>query len=102
MALIARHAVPHGPSLSVPSLPRLTVRGLGILSAVAFLLLLVDALLHPRAFFDLWAMKQINCLEEKLRPQCTASLFVTDDMGLHAALEGYAFQDLHDVEHHRD
>jgi hypothetical protein len=60
MALVARHAVPRGAAVPMPSLPRPTVRGLGVGAAAAFVVLLVDALLHPRAFFDLWAMQRIQ------------------------------------------
>ena len=86
MALIARHAVPHGPSLSLPSLPRPTVRGLGLLAAVAFLLLLVDALLRPRAFFDLWAMQRIQAVDAPWLPGLIDAVEVlTDSTGAIAA-----------------
>jgi undecaprenyl-diphosphatase len=86
MALITRHAVPRGRSLSVPRLPRPTVRGLGLLAAVAFLLLLVDALLHPRAFFDLWAMQRVQAVDAPWLPGLMDAVEVlTDSTGAVAA-----------------
>lgn len=63
MAVAARRLIPHGESLSRPHLPQLTVRRLGVASAAVFLLLLIDALLHSRAFFDLSLMTTIQAID---------------------------------------
>jgi undecaprenyl-diphosphatase len=61
MALTARHAT---GDLAVPSLnlPRPGLRGLGIGGAVAFVLLLVDGLLHEQGRLDVWGTKAIQKL----------------------------------------
>lgn len=69
MALVARHAVSHrlpAPRslvTSTPRLPRLSVRAFGVGSAALFLVLLIDAMLNPRAFFDVSAMQAVQATE---------------------------------------
>ena len=58
MALTVRHiAVGSGRrALALPTIPRPGLRGTAITSAALFLAILLDALINPRAFFDLWLM----------------------------------------------
>jgi undecaprenyl-diphosphatase len=62
MASLARHAT---GGLAAPqlSIPRPGLRGLGIGAAVAFLVLLVDALLNEQTRFDVWGITQIQRLD---------------------------------------
>ncbi|MDP9367026.1 MAG: phosphatase PAP2 family protein, partial [Chloroflexota bacterium] len=60
MALTARHAtIPSLPAVAFRA-PRFTHLRAGIISALVFLIALVDALLHPTTGFDLWAIKAIQ------------------------------------------
>ena len=69
MAVIARHAIRpnrdnrHGVARRTLSMPRFSVRALGIGSAAIFLLLLIDALINSRAFFDLATMQAIQDID---------------------------------------
>src|SRR5215203_4590387 len=47
----------------LPHLSRFGLRGAGIAATVTFLIFLIDALVNPRAFFDLWLMHQIQQIE---------------------------------------
>ncbi|CAA9560687.1 MAG: hypothetical protein AVDCRST_MAG73-3670 [uncultured Thermomicrobiales bacterium] len=64
MALAARHLPNYKRTTvampRVADLPRPGIRGLGLGATALFLVFLVDALLHPRAFFDLALMKAIQ------------------------------------------
>lgn len=62
MALTARHATVHSlPSISFRA-PRLTHLTAGLVSAIAFLIVLLDALVNPTTGFDLWAIKGIQSI----------------------------------------
>jgi undecaprenyl-diphosphatase len=63
MAFSAHHALPRDIHLPFPAIPRPGRRGLSLTLGLAFVLLLVDGIVHPRAFFDLWAMKAIQRLD---------------------------------------
>ncbi len=63
MAFSAHHALPRDISLPIPSVPRPGRRALSLSLGLMFTLLLVDAIIHPRAFFDLWAIKAIQRLD---------------------------------------
>ena len=90
MALAARHAVPfHGPLLRPRyRLPHPSVRSLGMGSAALFLLLLVDALLHPRAFFDAWTIREVQEIDGGWVP--TASRAVNELTGSTGAVTAWA------------
>ncbi len=62
MALTVRHiAAGHGlKALALPTVPRPGLRGVAIASAALFVVILLDALINPRAFFDLWLMRQVQ------------------------------------------
>ncbi|MBA2277040.1 MAG: phosphatase PAP2 family protein, partial [Chloroflexia bacterium] len=57
--------------------PRPGLRGIGITAAVAFLVLLIDAMVHPRAFFDLWLMQTVQRVEA---PGLASLLRVVNDL----------------------
>src|SRR5262245_39034108 len=63
MALFAHHALPGTQHRSLPAVPKPGARGIGLTFGVAFLLLLIDAMINPRAFFDLWAIQTIQRLD---------------------------------------
>ena len=62
MALIARHAIPNRPAVPLPPLRRPSLRALAATAAIAFLVLLIDAMVNPRAFFDLSAMRRLQAV----------------------------------------
>src|SRR3712207_3850588 len=63
MAYSAHHVLPRSIGVSVPSLPRPVRRGIALGLGIAFLLLLVDAIVHPLAFFALCATKAVQRLD---------------------------------------
>lgn len=58
MALSAHHAVPVNLSIQRPGR-----RAVSLTLGIAFVLILIDAIVHPRAFFDLWTMHFIQRLD---------------------------------------
>lgn len=86
MARTAHHAARPWAMTELPAVPRPGARGWGLGLAAVFLLLLVDALLHPRAFFDLWAMHGIQGVElPGLRPVLVLVNRLTGSTGAVAA-----------------
>jgi membrane-associated phospholipid phosphatase len=80
MALPARYQPINGPAvgrLPLPSLPRFGVRAAGIAATVAFLIFLIDAMVNPRAFFDLWLMHAIQRVEA---PGLESTVRVVNDL----------------------
>ena len=63
MALTVRHPSPRGIALPAPRLPRLSPRALAAGCAALFALLTLDAMLHSRAFFDLWLIRTVQGLD---------------------------------------
>lgn len=64
----------------------LGVIGLGVCSAVLFLFVLVDALLNPRASYDLWALKSIQNINLAYRDTVLPKIeHLTDSEGAVAA-----------------
>src|SRR5215212_6175480 len=63
MAFSAHHAMPRDLQIPLPSVPRPGRRALSLTLGLTFTLLLIDAVVHPRAFFDLWAIKAIQRLD---------------------------------------
>jgi membrane-associated phospholipid phosphatase len=63
MALSAYHALPNVLNVRIPSIPRPGRRAISLSLGIAFLLLMIDAAVHARAFFDLWAIQVIQRLE---------------------------------------
>ncbi|MEA2593647.1 MAG: hypothetical protein QOF01_116 [Thermomicrobiales bacterium] len=81
MAFSAYHVLPRSINLSFPSVPRPGRRAISLSLGIAFILLLIDAIVHPRAFFDLWTITTVQRL---------------DGPGLHAyfgAIEGLTSSD---------
>ncbi|MDP8907794.1 MAG: phosphatase PAP2 family protein, partial [Chloroflexota bacterium] len=63
MALPAHYSPITGPAvgrLPRPRLPRLGARSAWTAAAMALAILVVDAIINPRAFFDLWLMMEIQ------------------------------------------
>ena len=67
MALAARRESRSGARPLGPALPRVSLRGSGMLLTGMFLLLLVDGLVHHRAFFDLWLIGTVQDMDVPLR-----------------------------------
>lgn len=63
MALSVQHALPRRLSLSGWSVQRPGRRTISLTLGIAFLVLLIDAIVNPRAFFDLWLLKHIQRLD---------------------------------------
>ena len=63
MALTARSESRSGVTPLGPALPRVSLRGSGVLLTGMFLLLLVDGLVHHRAFFDLWLIRTVQDID---------------------------------------
>jgi membrane-associated phospholipid phosphatase len=63
MALFAHHALPGTTHRRLPVVAKPDRRGIALTFGFAFLLLLIDAILHPRAFFDLWAINSIQRID---------------------------------------
>jgi undecaprenyl-diphosphatase len=63
MALFAHHALPGTTHRRLPVIAKPGRRGLALTFGVAFLLLLIDAIVNPRAFFDLWTIQAIQRLD---------------------------------------
>ena len=63
MALIARPAVPGRPTKAATprrERPRPTMRATGLTGVVVFVILLIEAMLRPVAFFDLWVLHRVQ------------------------------------------
>jgi undecaprenyl-diphosphatase len=63
MASVPRSARPAGFGRSPIVVPRPGRRAIGLALGIGFLLLLIDAVVNPRAFFDLWAMRAVQRLD---------------------------------------
>jgi hypothetical protein len=62
VALSTRRVLPRPLNLSVPSVPRPGRRAISATIGIAFLVVLVDAVFHPRAFSDMWTIQAIERL----------------------------------------
>ncbi|MGH2534848.1 MAG: phosphatase PAP2 family protein [Thermomicrobiales bacterium] len=60
MALTVRHTLSGGTTQTTVALPRPGRRAASLSLGVAFMVLLIDAMVNPRAFFDLWGIKAIQ------------------------------------------
>jgi membrane-associated phospholipid phosphatase len=82
MALIARDATHRIDVAAAFSLPRPGRRTVTLTLGLAFLFLLVDAMLQPRAFFDLWTLKTVQRLDlPGLHPVFTGVELLTGSEG---------------------
>ncbi len=63
MALFAHHALPGTTHRRLPLVSKPGRRGIALTFGLAFLLLLVDAIVNSRAFFDLWAIETAQRLD---------------------------------------
>ena len=70
-------AVGRVPQIHLSFLSRISLGGVGIAATVAFAIFLIDALVNPRAFFDLWLMQAIQRVEA---PGLEPALGIVNDL----------------------